>query len=69
MSDCAKRQDEYSREIDDIDLRIAPLVARRDELRKRMPKGYDCCGEGEVYFKYLGSDRGEEVYHVIGRLK
>jgi hypothetical protein len=72
MAHCVDRLDPFSRKIDQIDRRIARLVKLRDELMRQGEKcypEYDCDGEGEAYFRELGLDRGERVYHAVAGME
>ena len=62
------RNDEFSSTIDDIDNKIAMLIMRRQSMMRRMPVGYDCNGEGVIYFD-LDLENDERIYHAIAGIK
>jgi hypothetical protein len=65
---CCRSDSTYAVAIDEIDSQIAYLVDARNRLVATMPTGYDCCGEGEVYFKKLSGPQAEDVYHSVARI-
>ena len=69
MSHCGGRSNEDAKAIDEIDKQIAELVKRRNKVMSNVWEEYDCCGEGEVYFKHLPFEQAERVYHAIAGIK
>lgn len=65
MGDCKDRMTEFDKRLDRLDSIIASAVKERNELLRDMPKEYDSCGEGEVYFRLLPSSQCEAVYHAV----
>lgn len=68
MAHCTDRKDKFSGTIDEIDHQIALLIEQRQDMMRHMPAGYDCDGEGIIYFD-LELEDGERIYHAIAGIK
>lgn len=65
MAHCTPRTAKFDRKLDGIDEQIAQLLLERRKHMQQCPKEYDCCGEGEVYFRLFPTLYAENVYHAI----